>query len=61
MILPLSSVNRAGVLESAAEKGVLGSSVGGIGLTLSIEGDIWDSSEGEGVLESAVKRGRGVA
>ena len=61
MILPLSSVNRDGVLESATEKGVSGSSVGGLDLMLSVEGDLWDSSEGEGVLESAVKRGRGVA
>ena len=58
------------VLESAAEKGILGSSVEGIDLALSAEEDIWDSSEGEGVLdpsmeedllESAVEEGRGVA
>ena len=61
MILPLSSINMAGVLESATEEGVLGSSMGGLDLTLSVEEEIWDSSEGEGVLESAVKRGRGVA
>ena len=59
-MLPLSSINMPGVLESS-ERGVLGSSVGGLDLPLSVEWDMWDSSEGEGVLESAVRRGRGVA